>query len=241
VHSVDGLQCFVYPAEAQMSMSKFLEMITIKGSDDAVPYLSSQNSNMTEYFPELLDDIDANGLPIGNRAFQGGPEAINIWIGDERSISSLHKDHFENLYVVRLQFISQQLALSHVIFWIQVISGEKVFTLFPPTDIAFFDEQEYPSRRYTLGELSEEGRPLVSSVTISQEDCPSISVPWIAVDPISPGALQENPMLQYASPITVVVRAGQTLYIPAMWYHRVTQTEPTVAVNFWYDMAFDFR
>eukprot|EP01042_Synura_sphagnicola_P004252 gene4252-biopygen4579 len=26
-----------------------------------------------------------------------------------------------------------------------------------------------------------------------------------------------------------------------MWYHRVSQTRVTVAVNFWYDMRFDFR
>lgn len=122
-----------------------------------------------------------------------------------------------------------------------MISGEKVFTLFPPTDIAFLDEQLYPSRRYTVGEFSEDGRPLASTMALSKEDCPSLSVPWIAVDPISTSALLKNPLLQYASPITVVVRPGRTLYIPAMWYHRVTQTQPTVAVNFWYDMAFDFR
>lgn len=100
---MDDVEYFVYPAEVQMSMPAFLELITSpKSPDDAVPYLSSQNSNMTEYFPELLDDIDAAGLPLGNNAFGACPEAINIWIGDERSTSSLHKDHFENLYVVRV-------------------------------------------------------------------------------------------------------------------------------------------
>lgn len=32
------------------------------------------------------------------RAAGALPEAINIWIGDERSITSWHKDPFENLY-----------------------------------------------------------------------------------------------------------------------------------------------
>ena len=37
------------------------------------------------------------------------------------------------------------------------------------------------------------------------------------------------------------VRAGQVLYIPAMWYHRVSQSQFTIAVNYWYDQRFDHR
>ena len=28
----------------------------------------------------------------------GPPEAVNLWIGDERSVTSWHKDPFENIY-----------------------------------------------------------------------------------------------------------------------------------------------
>lgn len=35
--------------------------------------------------------------------------------------------------------------------------------------------------------------------------------------------------------------AGETLYLPAMWYHRVTQTEETVAINYWHNMSFDHK
>ena len=31
----------------------------------------------------------------------------------------------------------------------------------------------------------------------------------------------------------------EMLYLPSLWYHRVTQTRETVAVNYWYDMRFD--
>lgn len=34
------------------------------------------------------------------QVFGGKPEAINLWIGDERSVTSFHKDHFENMYGV---------------------------------------------------------------------------------------------------------------------------------------------
>ena len=38
----------------------------------------------------------------------------------------------------------------------------------------------------------------------------------------------------------------QVLYLPSLWYHAVAQRsseagEPVVAVNFWYDMAFDCK
>lgn len=28
------------------------------------------------------------------------------------------------------------------------------------------------------------------------------------------------------------------LYLPAMWYHDVAQTDGTISVNYWYDMDF---
>lgn len=40
----------------------------------------------------------------------------------------------------------------------------------------------------------------------------------------------------------VVVESGETLYLPALWYHQVSQTchkaPYTLAVNYWFDMEF---
>ena len=51
---------------------------------------------------------------------------------------------------------------------------------------------------------------------------------------------------RHAHPITVDVHAGQTLYLPALWYHSVLQIDEhmdgfsgTIAVNWWYDMEFN--
>jgi hypothetical protein len=45
--------------------------------------------------------------------------------------------------------------------------------------------------------------------------------------------------------LTVMVHAGDILYLPAMWYHHVEQDEglgeAVIAVNFWFDMCFDAR
>ena len=43
--------------------------------------------------------------------------------------------------------------------------------------------------------------------------------------------------------VHVVLEAGETLYLPSLWYHQVSQAhrkgDPyTIAVNSWYDMSF---
>lgn len=232
---------FYYPLEVHMTMKLFLKMllnesdeedeITNNGQgirseeDDAVPYLSQQNNNLINSFPELLDDLESS-LLLGDEVFGSTPEAVNIWIGDERSTSSLHKDHFENLYAV--------------------VFGEKIFTLYPPTDIQFFGETIFPTKRYQYQGRDEIPNPFnirmkKSDLTSTSSGCPSATLPWIGIDPLSSTALEELPSLRYATPIHVRVRAGEILYIPAMWYHRVTQSCPTIAINYWYEQVFDHR
>jgi uncharacterized protein YjaZ len=55
-----------------------------------------QNSNLTEEFPVLLQDVDAQ-LEFAAEAFGAAPDAVNLWIGDQRSETTFHKDHYENL------------------------------------------------------------------------------------------------------------------------------------------------
>lgn len=64
-------------------------------------------------------------LPLAEQAFGNRPDAINLWIGDERSVSSMHKDHYENFYAV--------------------VKGKKSFILAPPSAIACLYETETPS------------------------------------------------------------------------------------------------
>ncbi len=56
------------------------------------------------------------------------PDAVNFWMGEKRAVTSMHKDHYENLYCV--------------------VSGEKTFTLIPPTDQAFVPYKLYPAAKY---------------------------------------------------------------------------------------------
>lgn len=87
---VNGEATFCYPAETRMAMSTFRSMLQSPEPDDAVPYLSEQDNNFANSFPELHGDVDSS-IPLADEAFGCLPEATNIWIGDERSVSSLHK------------------------------------------------------------------------------------------------------------------------------------------------------
>lgn len=213
----DKREYFVYPAEIKMTMTEFFD-ISSQYDEKIVAYLSQQNDNLRSEFSELLNDINID-IDIARDVFDSRePEAVNLWIGDERSVSSVHKDHYENLYAV--------------------ISGEKIFTLLPPTDIAFLPERTYPTLRYSADNITHEAE---RRLELTNEGCPTEELSWIPLDPDDPLATNIHPPFAYAHPLRCHLRAGEVLYIPAMWYHRVSQTCMTIAVNMWYDMRFDYR
>lgn len=251
VKNIGDRKQFVYPAEVSVKMSTFFHLLENEQPGAAVPYLSQQNDNLRTDMECLMSDIDPS-LPLVDEVFGGcAPEAVNLWIGDERSVSSIHKDHYENMYAV--------------------IQGEKCFTLFPPTDIAFFPEDTFPTSRYVL---REEAQAVLREFDVSSQPLPSSSISssssyndigsrlnltgddlslvnnsngnnlsWLPFDPEDSSAslLADHPQLRHSHPIRVRVQAGQVLYIPAMWYHRVSQSQFTIAVNYWYDQRFDHR
>ncbi|KAG2442712.1 hypothetical protein HXX76_002795 [Chlamydomonas incerta] len=92
-----------------------------------VPYIQHQNSNLREELSALLGDVEP-GLPWAEEVFGGPPEAVNLWIGDQRSATSFHKDHYENLYAV--------------------VRGTKVFTLLPPCDAFRMRLRRFPAASY---------------------------------------------------------------------------------------------
>mmetsp|Transcript_1151 Transcript_1151/g.1894 ORF Transcript_1151/g.1894 Transcript_1151/m.1894 type:complete len:547 (-) Transcript_1151:989-2629(-) len=253
---------FVYPAEVDMTMTEFFRLLNAPtgtvsqqalktttllnssssssssysspaataGAETVVPYLSQQNDNLRTSMPQLLTDIDAT-LPLAEVAFGSGSsssfgansnststsssssssnsssvlEALNLWIGDERSVSSLHKDHFENMYAV--------------------VSGVKTFTLLPPTDVVFLQQQpqRYQQQQHQQQQQQQQWQ---QQQQVDNDDSRRTRCRYID---------------SHTHPVRCEVKAGEVLYIPAMWYHRVSQRCLTVAVNFWYEQRFDFR
>ncbi|CAM9247938.1 unnamed protein product [Choristocarpus tenellus] len=151
----DGALVFVKPEERRMTFDTFVDLISNTSGHCGVPYLSHQNDCLRADFPVLARDVEPC-LGFAKEAFGNEPDAVNLWIGDDRAVSSVHKDHYENMYCV--------------------VRGEKQFTLLPPSDVMFLYEQLYPQARYqqdaergAFNVLLEEG-----------------SVNWSPVDPACP-------------------------------------------------------
>lgn len=119
---------FAQPLIETWDLSRLLHALT-NHIDGTVPYYAAQNSCLTDEAAALCDDVDFNTIQFARDAL-GVPEtAVNLWIGDERSVSTMHADPFHNLYVV--------------------VRGRKTFTLRPPSDAAFLPKPRCRDARWT--------------------------------------------------------------------------------------------
>ena len=85
-------------------------------------------------YPELALDVPKE-ISFFSKSVGNSPDAVNIWMGSEKSISSLHRDPYENVYTV--------------------IKGKKIFKLYAPTDRGFIKYSNCPVRRHKMGENGE--------------------------------------------------------------------------------------
>ncbi|KAG7096955.1 hypothetical protein E1B28_004352 [Marasmius oreades] len=215
----DGKFYFAEPHVEQMTMASFLSNLSpdkevAKGRTETY-YLQSQNGNLyssrffdglddPSEFKALRDDVPSEVFWC-SEALGRPPDAVNLWMGDSGSVSSVHSDPYENMYTV--------------------IRGAKHFTLLPPAEGWCLKERMYPHAMYTrsLGSQTLELRP-------SSSDIPKVR--WSSItEPHLPGALAPD-----AHPIYITVKMGDTLYLPAGWWHHVRQSGITIALNWWYDM-----
>lgn len=248
-------QMFVKPYEQKMSIAKFRQLLrtptygfdtdeeldtfpilrsTEKSHDDAaklatntnrrcappVVYYSKQSDCLRNEMKELFHFFPAT-FSFAEEAFgTGPPDAVNLWIGNERVVSSMHKDFYENLFYV--------------------CSGQKEFVLNPPADHLFLYEREF-----TCGKFSPVGEDLDSGWSITLDEngnggcSEEVTTKWIEPDIMKTQRNDKFPLLSKSHPIKVFVSEGEMLYIPSLYYHRVTQTCETVGVNYWFDMKFD--
>mmetsp|Transcript_1017 Transcript_1017/g.1439 ORF Transcript_1017/g.1439 Transcript_1017/m.1439 type:complete len:342 (+) Transcript_1017:156-1181(+) len=214
---------FVTPATRKMKFSHFIAILSAKPKN-LVAYCQHQNDNFTSEFKNIHSHV----RPIGfaQEAFGQPPDATNIWVGDERSVSSLHRDPYENIYCV--------------------VQGTKTFTLLPPTDAPYLAEQSFPSAQYKLSNDSKKDKWSICP-NVDEKSKEIQKVKWIPVDPDFPNRIPKaHPCMKRAkpdliSPIRCEVKRGELLFLPSSWFHQVSQTETTIAVNFWYDMDFGIK
>lgn len=249
---IDGQEepVFLAPATIEMTIDELLDKLCApprpsqseaigpppRPRADPVYYLQSQNSNLTTPpFSRIVKHVPES-FPFATPVLSA-PEAINLWIGDDRSVTSTHRDPYENLYLV--------------------LKGTKTFTLYPPVD-----ELTLPTRFVRTGSYTFDRATDAFSTVLDDDDASKI--PWVTIDPQHPRAnvVAQHPLYARSSPRTVAVREGQLLYLPAGWFHHVRQEcgawngdgdgdrgedgnghdddrAPCVAVNYWYDMEYE--
>ncbi|KAI8329936.1 putative pla2g4b [Chlamydoabsidia padenii] len=206
---------FVMPHEEQMTFDAFLNHLSPSNYSEPVAYyISLQNGSLPLEYGQLEQDIDPE-IDWCSKALGCSPDAVNFWFGDDKSVTSLHKDPYENCYAV--------------------VRGQKTFVLFPPTEYMCLHESNYQSAIYTP----------TDDAAIHFEITPlKGKVPWIPVDPLFPD-LEKYPRFKYAKPMIITVNQGEMLYLPSLWFHHVLQQgQPqqgngVIAINYWYDMNYN--
>ncbi|KAH7914350.1 cupin-like domain-containing protein [Hygrophoropsis aurantiaca] len=198
----DGKLYFTEPYTSQMTMQEFFDQLM----KNPILYLQSQNGNLYSsafYEQDGRDSSEFQSLRADVPSKH--PDAVNLWIGDERSTTSIHSDPYENIYTV--------------------VQGSKHFTLLPPADGWCLQERNYPHATYTPS-------PLDSNLVLTPSSSKTPYVRWSSIaDPHLPEAL---PPEVHPLSITLEAGDTLYLPV-GWWHHVRQSGDITVAVNWWYD------
>ncbi|KOS18111.1 JmjC domain-containing protein 7 [Escovopsis weberi] len=180
------------PHEEAQPFDEFLAYVVQQETDagasshSEIRYAQTQNDNLRDEYLPLFPDVQSD-IPFARIALQKQPDAINLWIGNSKSVTALHKDNFENIFV-------------------QVI-GRKHFVLLPPLFHACVNEKLLAPATYAR---REDGGLALSL------DPDAEPVPLATWDPDRP-LENPSPVSRLARPLRVTLEPGDMLYLPAMW------------------------
>ncbi|KAF5970320.1 putative phospholipase [Fusarium bulbicola] len=128
---------FAKPHYEYQPFEELLEYVARQGADPDFPpdaevrYAQTQNDNLREEYITLFSDVQKD-IPFARIALNKSPDAVNLWIGNSKSVTAMHKDNYENLYVQ--------------------ILGRKHFVLLPSLCHPCVNEQPLRPATYTRGE-----------------------------------------------------------------------------------------
>lgn len=224
VHLPSGGSVFVKPHETEASFSDILDKIQQQEQDQTYTgpthYAQTQNDNLRNEYATLFADVPKS-IPFARIALEQDPDAINFWLGNSFSTTALHKDNYENIYVQLL--------------------GKKHFVLLPPVEAPCVNEKSVLAATYQPKERVGSGESGKRQDMVIAVDEPEEYVPFATWDPDVASA-NTTPYSHHSQPLRVTLEEGDMLYLPALWYHKVSQScnEEGIccAVNYWYDLDF---
>lgn len=158
----------------------------------AVADRALENDNLRHEYASVLGDVHKD-IPFARIALQRAPEAINLWIGNSHSVTAMHRDNYENVYVQ--------------------ILGQKHFVLLPSLCQPCVNEQQLTQYSYVRAD----GRLVLAPDAQDQGDAADSAVPFALWDPDVPGTSTTR-YSSLAEPMRVTLHPGDMLYLPAMWY-----------------------
>ncbi|TGJ79567.1 hypothetical protein E0Z10_g9196 [Xylaria hypoxylon] len=180
-----GHTIFAKPHEEDQDFGQFLQ------------YLSKRPKEGVKY--DMRKRVEKS-IAFARIALERDPDAINMWIGNSRSVTALHRDNYENIYVQA--------------------AGRKHFVLLPPLFQPCVNEQDLEPATYvrarSVGQArgeEEEGLVLRMDETVDDE---ASKVPFATWDPDTP-EVRATPYSHLAEPMRVSLEPGDMLYLPAMW------------------------
>ncbi|TFB05519.1 JmjC domain-containing protein 7 [Trichoderma ghanense] len=206
------------PHEETQQFDNFLTYIIQQETDPAFPpdsevrYAQTQNDNLRDEYLPLYPDAQRD-IPFARIALGKEPDAINLWIGNSRSTTALHKDNFENIFV-------------------QVV-GRKHFVLLPPLFHACVNEDlVLPTTYVRQGEgfalAVDRDSPLVPLATWDPDEPERNATPVSALArplrvTLDPGDMLYLPAMWYHKVKQSCSDGGEGFVL---------------AINYWYDMDF---
>ena len=154
--------------------------------------IAAENDNLREEYNYLFADVPKD-IPFARIALQKEADAINMWIGNEKSETAMHKDNYENIYVQ--------------------VRGQKHFVLLPPVEMPCVNEQSLPQARYkSSDEADRTGESRLEIENISRDGL----VPVPTWDPDEPDA-RTTAYSHLSRPMRMTLHEGDMLYLPAMY------------------------
>lgn len=211
IHLPTSGSLFVKPHESSEAFPSVLASIQSQehspGASTPVHYAQTQNDNLRHEYLTLFTDVPSS-IPFARIALQQDPDAINFWLGNSHSVTALHKDNYENIYVQ--------------------ILGRKHFTLLPPICAPCVNEKSVLSATYNADmQISIDEPKTWTPFATWDPDTPSINATQFSelAQPMKV-TLEEGDILYL--PALWYHKVGQSC----------NEEGVCVAVNYWYDLDF---